>query len=59
MRIATNVFVYGKRLRRTAAFYMFLLAAVAFSALPASGQQCLEIRVLDPRRLRCWAQASQ
>ena len=48
MRIATNVFVYGKRLRSTAAFYMFLLAAVAFSALPASGQQCLEIRVLDP-----------
>ena len=48
MRIATNLFVYGKLLRSTAAFCMFLLAAVTFSALPAVGQQCLEIRVLDP-----------
>ena len=48
MRIATNLFVYGKLLPRRAASCVLLLAAVSFSTLPAAGQQCLEIQVLDP-----------
>ena len=48
MRIATNLFEYGKFLTRRAASCVFLLAAVAVSAIPGLGQQCLEIQVLDP-----------